>query len=1208
MEKWSVYLSSTYQDLHEIRAGLLAYFDQQLSGRFDLTRVMEHMYNDGKFHPFQDDCAAEVRKCDIYILILGNRVGSYPPGETRTYTEIELDTALAHQKRIFCFLPEAFDLPPDEDPVKHAQLVAKTKGRPVFRFRDAQSLKLGFLECLIQFAGQQKIDKRNPYKGLSPFETEDGRYFFGRDGEVENCLKKLLTLQGRILSIVGNSGIGKTSFVQAGVLYRIASLPGWSDVKQIILNPGSEPYGNLLFQLEKMGISVDQDGERVFACDGKSTRLLVFLNQFEEIITQCTTPEAIEERRQLFELLGRIRRDPTNHVLIASYRSDFISQIANFELLHDQQLFALSSLDDALDATHWMASIRAIIAGPAALHGVTITEPLLLALVNGTREIEGSLPILQLTLEQLWQHATLVEGRIDSADFDSLAKGKGMAGILETHAGSVVDAITAADPEKEKIVKALFTGLVQVGTNLIDIRRTADKDRLLTRLRRFYGNEVDVVFDTLVRKRLLTLSEAADGVTNVDIIHEVLIRKWERLRGWINERRTQLEKQAEYEFLARQYVRSPREERLLHRRQIGEVESYMEAHPDIAWGEAIHVLLAASRKRQKKKRRVMGIAAVFGGALLCTGLFSANRYNEKQNLEALFDAASLHPGTDPASVHTLRLENYDRSAFPQVVHHFTRLDTLIVRNSEILDVSALGKLPRLRCLIIEEHGENGLRGLDALGQVTSLHLSSMGLVDWRQVGGMRQLRNLDIADTNCSSLLPLGNLHRLERLSISGSRLRNLDGLSALGTHIRELTLSGCGLKSADGIQALLRLERLDISDNPGIRSIDRLASLPMLKFVYFRNSRLADLRALARIRSLEELVIEPRYDRKQYDLHDIAGLPRLRSLTINADVKGLNAIGQMASLRYLKMYNCDISALQLKGMPRLAELHIATDLRSFDQINQLAGVKRLVLDGQDSRDLDWTNILGLKDQLEELVLLDCFLSRLDPIAGLQLKKLTLDNYGYDHGVTGFRMDFTPIARMKATLEELKITHSLLASVGGIDELERLHTLEIHNVTAVITDMPRIASLAPSLKRLSLDNVGIRSLEGIDGLAHLESLTLVKCEGITDWTRIARLAPILRHLSVIASGIETLEPFQSLSRLEKLDLSRNPIADWGRMGRHESVRELTADSAGVDVLRHFDGLPRLRKLQLYDSGVSLEDYADYSRRRPDVRVLLHKEE
>ena len=30
---------------------------------------------------------------DIYFMILGNKVGSYPPNEKRTYTEIEYDTA-----------------------------------------------------------------------------------------------------------------------------------------------------------------------------------------------------------------------------------------------------------------------------------------------------------------------------------------------------------------------------------------------------------------------------------------------------------------------------------------------------------------------------------------------------------------------------------------------------------------------------------------------------------------------------------------------------------------------------------------------------------------------------------------------------------------------------------------------------------------------------------------------------------------------------------------------------------------------------------------------------------------------------------------------------------------------------------------------------------------------------------------------------------
>ncbi len=62
---------------------------------------MERMFDDGTYTPFVDDCVEAVLSSDIYIIILCNKVGSFPPNEQRTYTEIELDTAIAQDKRIF---------------------------------------------------------------------------------------------------------------------------------------------------------------------------------------------------------------------------------------------------------------------------------------------------------------------------------------------------------------------------------------------------------------------------------------------------------------------------------------------------------------------------------------------------------------------------------------------------------------------------------------------------------------------------------------------------------------------------------------------------------------------------------------------------------------------------------------------------------------------------------------------------------------------------------------------------------------------------------------------------------------------------------------------------------------------------------------------------------------------------------------------------
>ena len=54
-----------------------------------------------------------------------------------------------------------------------------------------------------------------PYLGLVPYDVDDAEAFFGRDGEVAECLSRLSATG--VLVVVGPSGSGKSSLIRAGV-------------------------------------------------------------------------------------------------------------------------------------------------------------------------------------------------------------------------------------------------------------------------------------------------------------------------------------------------------------------------------------------------------------------------------------------------------------------------------------------------------------------------------------------------------------------------------------------------------------------------------------------------------------------------------------------------------------------------------------------------------------------------------------------------------------------------------------------------------------------------------------------------------------------------------------------------------------------------------------------------------------------------------
>ncbi|MBB3841037.1 hypothetical protein FHS57_005058, partial [Runella defluvii] len=209
MKKQKVYISSTFRDLKEYRTLVKSLFENQLAASFELCNIMERMWDDGSQTPFVEECVREVQAADIYLLILGNKVGSFPPNETRTYTEIELDTALADKgKKIFCFPFSTFEPTQLDNPAKHAELLAKFAGKPTHPFANPTELRADLLECLLPHIPIHRFSL--PAKLLSPNGADKPTVFIGREDELREIRQRLDDC-GKLMLINAEGGIGKTT-------------------------------------------------------------------------------------------------------------------------------------------------------------------------------------------------------------------------------------------------------------------------------------------------------------------------------------------------------------------------------------------------------------------------------------------------------------------------------------------------------------------------------------------------------------------------------------------------------------------------------------------------------------------------------------------------------------------------------------------------------------------------------------------------------------------------------------------------------------------------------------------------------------------------------------------------------------------------------------------------------------------------------------
>src|SRR5215813_3512059 len=102
----------------------------------------------------------------------------------------------------------------------------------------------------------------SPYRGLSAMEEKDSDYFFGRERETVEILQTLAAESGRLTVLLGNSGVGKSSLAQAGVLAALKrqawregmdGAPEWPRAFDgsrrwcfLTLRPGTEPLKALV--------------------------------------------------------------------------------------------------------------------------------------------------------------------------------------------------------------------------------------------------------------------------------------------------------------------------------------------------------------------------------------------------------------------------------------------------------------------------------------------------------------------------------------------------------------------------------------------------------------------------------------------------------------------------------------------------------------------------------------------------------------------------------------------------------------------------------------------------------------------------------------------------------------------------------------------------------------------------------------------------
>jgi serine/threonine protein kinase/WD40 repeat protein len=418
-------------------------------------------------------------------------------------------------------------------------LARATARDPSARFGDALELAAAFRESIGPSVGHGAAvtERQNPYKGLRPFVEADASDFFGREALIERLVSRLdEDLEAsRFLSVVGPSGSGKSSVVRAGLIpaLRRGALGGSSNWFYVEMTPGAHPLeeletallrvavhapASLLEQLEQGDRGLHDAVEQTLAA---GSELVIVIDQLEEVFTLV---EAEAERRRFLDIVRFAVTAPDARVrIVTTLRADFYDRPLAYrgfaELVHSRSESVVPLSPRELE--------RAI-AGPAENAAVEVEAALIAEIVADVAEEPGALPMLQYALTELFEHRS--GGVLSAHAYREIG---GVSGALARRAEQLFDAM---NPAGKQAAKQLFLRLVTLGEGTEDTRRRVARSELD---RLGVGDRaLDGVIEAFVRHRLLSLDRDPETrEPTVEIAHEALLRRWSRMRRWIDEGR-----------------------------------------------------------------------------------------------------------------------------------------------------------------------------------------------------------------------------------------------------------------------------------------------------------------------------------------------------------------------------------------------------------------------------------------------------------------------------------------------------------------------------------------------------------------------------------------------------------------------------------------------------------------------------------------------
>jgi WD40 repeat protein len=407
----------------------------------------------------------------------------------------------------------------------------------------------------------------SPYPGLAAFGVERAEFFHGRDKVVEKIVERLdrSSLGGGVMSVIGPSGVGKSSIVRAGLATRLRTGRDLANSWFVAdpFTPGENPLGALAVRLAETATAIGsasplaadpggiETGLRSSVDPGpllsdllsghRHRRLLLVMDQAEELLSRSDHDDVA----RLATVLGRIVTDRLAW-LIYTLRTEFVDSLleeaATGLLVDDTVLVPALQRDELIDA----------IVRPAERLGWAYHPAAVAAMIDDTGD-GGSLPLLAYALDRLFRRVTAQDrpNRLITLD-DYTASGRVQDVLNQQAEAAFRDAtVRAAEhlTDRDGDVRLVAERQVFRMLRRLVSMRDGTPVRRAVLLAGMTGVEIDVL-EPFVAQRVVSLTDRGAA----EVTHEALLSRWPRLRAELDELREALQSRADIERRTAEWI------------------------------------------------------------------------------------------------------------------------------------------------------------------------------------------------------------------------------------------------------------------------------------------------------------------------------------------------------------------------------------------------------------------------------------------------------------------------------------------------------------------------------------------------------------------------------------------------------------------------------------------------------------------------------